>query len=52
MCDYSLHRVASLSAKVCDMLVSTGFSRSGTRGFAAIGEANVAVCLLPGTDRY
>src|SRR6266702_959452 len=50
MCDYSLHHVASRPAKVGDKLVSTGFSRSGTRGFAAIGEANVAVCLLPGTE--
>ena len=34
MCDYSLHLVTS---------------RVITRGFAAIGEPNVAVCLLPGT---
>jgi hypothetical protein len=42
MCDYSLHLVASRPAKVGDELV--------TRGFAAIGEPNVAVCLLPGTE--
>jgi hypothetical protein len=50
MCDYSLHHVVSRPARVGDKLVSTGFSRSGTRGFAAIGEPNVAVCLLPGTE--
>ncbi len=50
MCDYSLHHVASRPAKVGDKLVSTGFNRFGTRGFAAIGEPNVAVCLLPGTE--
>ena len=50
MCDYSLHHVASRPAKVGDKLVSTGFIRFGTRGFAAIGEPNVAVCLLPGTE--
>jgi hypothetical protein len=26
------------------------FSNSITRGFAAVGEPNVAVCLLPGTE--
>jgi hypothetical protein len=50
MCDYSLHNVASRSAKIGDKLVTTNFSNSGTRGFAAIGEPNVAVCLLPGTE--
>jgi hypothetical protein len=50
MCDYSLHEVASRPAKVGDRLVSTRFSNSITRGFAAIGEPNVAVCLMPGTE--
>ena len=50
MCDYSLHSVASRPAKVGDKLVSTKFSNSSTGGFAAIGELNVAVCLLPGTE--
>ena len=49
MCDYSLHNVATRPAKVGDKLVTTGFN-SGTRGFAGIGEPNVAVCLLPGTE--
>src|SRR5262245_1977905 len=50
MCDYSLHLVASRPAKVGDQLVTTRFQNSVTRGFAAIGEPNVAVCLLPGTE--
>ena len=49
MCDYSLHNVASRPAKVGDKLVTTKFDFL-TRGFAAIGESNVAVCLLPGTE--
>jgi hypothetical protein len=50
MCDYSLHLVASRPAKVGDKLVSTDFARSITRGFSAVGEPDVAVCLLPGTE--
>lgn len=50
MCDYSLHDVASRPAQVGDKLVTTSFRHSITRGFAAIGEPNVAVCLLPGTE--
>jgi hypothetical protein len=50
MCDYSLDLVASRPAKVGDKLVTTKFQDSMTRGFAAIGEPNVAVCLLPGTE--
>ena len=50
MCDYSLHNVAARPAKVGDKLVSTRFPNSITRGFAAIGEANVSVCLPPGTE--
>ena len=49
MCDYSLHHVASRPAKIEDKLVTTKF-HSITRGFAAAGEPNVAVCLLPGTE--
>jgi hypothetical protein len=47
---YSLDLVASRPAKVGDELVTTKFKNSITRGFAAIGEPNVAVCLLPGTE--
>ena len=50
MCDYSLHFVASRPAKVGDKLVTTAFNNSLTRGFAAVGEPPVAVCLLPGTE--
>jgi hypothetical protein len=50
MCDYSLHNVASRPAKVGDKLVTTQFLHSCTRGFSAIGDPNVAVCLLPGTE--
>ena len=50
MCDYSLHNVASRPAKVGDKLVATDFARTSTRGFSAIGEPAVAVCLLPGTE--
>jgi hypothetical protein len=50
MCDYSLQFVASRPARVGDKLVTTQFGNSITRGFAAVGEPNVAVCLLPGTE--
>ena len=30
--------------------MTTKFSHSETRGFSAIGEPDVAVCLLPGTE--
>jgi hypothetical protein len=50
MCDYSLHHVASRPAKIGDKLVTTDFSKSVTRGISAVGERNVAVCLLPGTE--
>jgi hypothetical protein len=50
MCDYSLHAVASRPAKVGETLVSTKFPMTVTRGFAAEGEPDVAVCVLPGTE--
>jgi hypothetical protein len=50
MCDYSLHNVASRPANVGDRLVTTGFAATSTRGFAAVGEPSVAVCVLPGTE--
>jgi hypothetical protein len=50
MCDYSLHNVISRPAKVGDKLISARFRTSATRGFSAVGEPNVAVCLLPGTE--
>ena len=50
MCDYSLHFVASRPARVGDKLVSTPFHTSPTRGFAEIDQADIAVCLPPGTE--
>ena len=50
MCDYSLHSIASRPAKVGDELMTTGFANTFTRGFCAVGEPNVAVCLLAGTE--
>src|SRR5271169_3382160 len=49
MCDYSLHNVKSRPAKVGDKLTTRNFG-TGTLGFAASEDANVAVCLLPGTE--
>jgi len=50
MCDYSLDLVATRPAKVGDKLVSKSFSHTTTRGFAAVEDPHVAVCLLPGTE--
>ena len=50
MCDYSLHNVATRPAQIEDKLVTTKFSNSITRGFAAVEKPHVAVCLLPGTE--
>jgi len=50
MCDYSLHGVRSRPAKVEDKLITTKFWNTTTRGFSAVEEPNVAVCLLPGTE--
>jgi hypothetical protein len=50
MCDYSLHHVATRPAKIEDRLVTTKFNNTITRGFAAVSNPRVAVCLLPGTE--
>jgi hypothetical protein len=50
MCDYSLLHVQSRAAEVGDKLISTGFQNTISRGFAAAGDLNTAVCLLPGTE--
>jgi len=50
MCDYSLHGIAARPAKVGDKLVTTHFWNTTTRGFSAVGEPRVAICLLPGTE--
>jgi hypothetical protein len=49
MCDYSLHSIKSRPAKVGDKLTTRDFG-TGTRGFAASEDANVAVCVQPGTE--
>ena len=49
MCDYSLHNVLTRPAKVGDQLTTRDFG-TGTRGFAAAEDPNVAVCLRPGTE--
>ena len=49
MCDYSLHHVKTRPAKVSDKLATHNFG-TGTRGFSASEDANVAVCVLPGTE--
>ena len=49
MCDYSLHNVKSRPAKVGDKL-TTHFFGTGTIGFAASEDADMAVCVLPGTE--
>ena len=50
MCDYSLHGVASRPAQVGDKLVTTQFFNTTTLGLSPVGEPNLAVCLLPGTE--
>jgi hypothetical protein len=49
MCDHSLHNVKTRPAKVSDKLTTRNFD-TGTRGFSASEDANVAVCILPGTE--
>ena len=50
MCDYSMQHVASRPAKVGDALITTRFAEGLTGGFSAVGEPQVAVCLMPGTE--
>lgn len=49
MCDYSLHNVKSRPAKIGDKLTTRDFGM-GTTGFAAAEDANMAVCVMPGTE--
>ena len=49
MCDYSLQSVKSRPAEVGDKLTTRNFG-TGTRGFSAPEDWNVAVCVLPGTE--
>jgi hypothetical protein len=50
MCDYSLENVVSRDAKVGDRLITSDFANSITRGFVAVENPQVAVCLRPGTE--
>jgi hypothetical protein len=50
MCDYSLENVMTRPAQVGDKLVTTSFSSSITRGFGALDDPKVAVCLRAGTE--
>ncbi|MGA8498010.1 MAG: hypothetical protein WB764_21165 [Xanthobacteraceae bacterium] len=49
MCDYSLSSIRSQPASVGDKLITRNFG-TGTRGFCALQDADVAVCVLPGTE--
>ena len=49
MCDYSLQNVRSRPAQIGDKLITRDFG-TGTRGFCAAEDANLAVCVLPGTE--
>jgi hypothetical protein len=49
MCDFSLYSVRSRPAQVGDKLVTHNFG-TGTRGFAAVDNPKLAVCLMPGTE--
>jgi hypothetical protein len=50
MCDYSLHAVAFRPAEASEVLVSSKFPGTHTRGFTSPAEPTVAVCLRPGTE--
>jgi hypothetical protein len=50
MCDYSLKHVASRPAVVEDVLTTSNFIGTISRGFTPEGEPNVACCILPGTE--
>ena len=49
MCDYSLHSVKTRPAQLGEKLTTRLFD-TGTRGFCGPENANVAVCVLPGTE--
>jgi len=49
MCDYSLQSLKSRPTKVGDNLITRDFG-TGTTGFAASDDPEVAVCVLPGTE--
>jgi hypothetical protein len=49
MCDYSLQNVRLRPERVGDKLVTRDFG-TGTHGFAAADELQLAVCVMPGTE--
>jgi hypothetical protein len=49
MCDYSLQNVRSRPAQIGEVLITRDFG-TGTRGFADPEVADLAVCVLPGTE--
>jgi hypothetical protein len=49
MCDYSLQNVSSRPATVGDQLTTRDFG-TGSHGFCAAENADLAVCVLPGTE--
>jgi hypothetical protein len=49
MCDFSLMHAKSRPAVVADRLTTCNFGM-GTTGFVSPEDADVAVCLLPGTE--
>ena len=50
MCEYSMHNLASRPARIGDELITTRFGTLLGRGFCAVGEPDLAVCLQPGTE--
>ena len=49
MCDYRLHSIKSRAAQIGDKLTTRDFG-TGTRGFAALENPSVAICVMPGTE--
>jgi hypothetical protein len=50
MCDYSLRHLTSRPAKAEDLLTVSKFASTISLGFTALEDANMAVCVLPGTE--
>lgn len=50
MCDYSLEAQESRPAEVGEYVRTSAFPGTSTKGFCAVGQSGVAVCMLPGTE--
>jgi hypothetical protein len=50
VCDYSLEHSISREAEIGDVLKTTSFSHSSTRGFCDAKAPDMPVCMLPGTE--